>query len=49
MNCWLSTATSAGSFGAMMIEQSLAAADQAAMSGDVVAMIRAYEAMRGHK
>lgn len=35
-----------GAFGAMMIEQVLQRADQAAMSGDVVAMIRSYEEMK---
>lgn len=38
-----------GAFGARMIEQSLQAADKAVMSGDVVAMIRAYEDLRGIK
>jgi len=33
----------AGAFGAMMIEQSLRAADKAVMSGDIVEMIRAYK------
>jgi hypothetical protein len=37
----------AGAFGAMMIEQTLKRADEAAMSGDVVAMLRAYEEMKG--
>jgi acyl-CoA thioesterase len=36
----------AGMFGAMMIEQSLAAADRAVMSGDVVAMLAAYQNLR---
>ena len=36
----------AGTFGAVMIEQSLAAADRAVMSGDVVAMLRAYQDLR---
>lgn len=39
----------AGAFGALMIEQSLAAADQAVASGDVVAMISAYEDLKGLK
>lgn len=38
-----------GQFGAMMLERDLAAADQAVMSGDVVAMLRAYEALKGCK
>jgi hypothetical protein len=33
----------AGMFGAVMIEQSLRAADQAIISGDLIAMIRAYK------
>lgn len=36
----------AGTFGAMMIEQSLAKADQAVMIGDVVAMMRAYKDLK---
>ncbi len=36
----------AGMFGAAMIEQSLRMADQAVMSGDVVAMIRAYQDLK---
>lgn len=36
-----------GAFGAMNIENALREADQAAVSGDVVAMIIAYEKMRG--
>ena len=36
----------AGAFGALMIEASLAKADQAVMSGDVVAMLRAYEDLK---
>ncbi len=35
-----------GAFGAMMIEQELSAADKAIMAGDLVAMIRAYNALR---
>lgn len=35
-----------GAFGALMIEQTLQAADRAAASGDVVAMIRSYQAMQ---
>lgn len=37
----------AGMFGAAMIEASLRAADQAASSGDVVAMLRAYQDLKG--
>ena len=36
----------AGAIGAMLIEQSLQAADQAIMSGDVVQMIAAYEDLK---
>lgn len=36
----------AGMFGAMMIEVALRQADQAAASGDVVAMIRALQELR---
>ena len=36
----------AGMFGAAMIEQTLREADAAALSGDIVAMLRAYEAMK---
>jgi hypothetical protein len=39
----------AGMFGAMMLEQSLAEADAAQASGDIVRIIRAYEALRGCK
>ena len=39
----------AGAFGAMMIEQSLRAADQAVMSGDTVAMLRALKDLQGIK
>lgn len=39
----------AGMFGAAMIEQDLREADQAVMSGDVVRMLRAYEALKGIK
>lgn len=38
---------SVGIFGAAMLESELRLADQAAMSGDVVAMLRAYERLRG--
>lgn len=37
---------SAGMFGAAFIEQDLRAADQAIMSGDIVAMISAYEKLK---
>ena len=36
-----------GSFGAAMLRQTLARADQAVMSGDVIAMLRAYEELKG--
>ena len=39
----------AGMFGAAMIEQDLRAADRAAMSGDVVEMMRALLLLRGIK
>ena len=39
----------AGAFGARMIELDLQAADRAVMSGDLVAMIRAYETLNGIK
>lgn len=35
-----------GAFGAAMIEESLRSADEAVISGDIVAMIRAYEDLR---
>lgn len=35
-----------GAFGAMMLRQVLKEADAASMSGDVVRMLRAYEAMK---
>lgn len=38
-----------GGFGAMMIEQVLQRADHAAVSGDVIAMLRSYEELRGCK
>lgn len=38
-----------GAFGAMMIEQVLQRADAAAMSGDVVAILRSYEELKGCK
>ena len=37
----------AGNFGAAMIEHDLRMADRAAVSGDVVAMLRAYETLKG--
>lgn len=36
----------AGRFGAMMIEQTIQEADRAAISGDVVAMLRSYQALK---
>lgn len=36
----------AGAIGAMLIEHSLQAADRAVMSGDVVAMIQAYNDLK---
>ena len=36
----------AGMFGAMMIEDMLRRADEAAMSGDVVAMLRVFQEMK---
>ena len=39
----------AGMFGAAMIEADLKRADQAVMSGDVVAMIQIYESLKGYK
>ena len=36
-----------GAFGAMMIEQCLRRADQAAISGDIVAILRSYEELKG--
>ena len=38
---------SVGAFGAAMIEQALRRADQAAISGDVVAVLRSYEELKG--
>ena len=40
---------SAGAFGVMVIEDALRRADQAAISGDVLAMMRSYEELRGLK
>lgn len=36
----------AGMFGAAMIEQALRRADQAAISGDVVAILRSYQELK---
>lgn len=36
-----------GFFGATLIEDTLRRADEAAVSGDVIAMLRVYEEMRG--
>lgn len=38
-----------GAIGALFIEQDLRAADKAVMSGDVVAMLCAYETLKGIK
>lgn len=38
-----------GIFGATMIEATLREADAAAVSGDVVRMLRAFQAMKEHK
>lgn len=37
----------AGTFGAAMLRQALARADQAAISGDLVSIIRSYEELKG--
>lgn len=37
----------AGTFGAIHIENALRRADQAAISGDVVAILRSYEELKG--
>lgn len=37
----------AGMFGAMMIRQALAKADEAVISGDIVEILRAYEVLKG--
>jgi len=39
----------AGNLAAAMMEQSLAAADRAIVSGDVVSMIRCYEDLKGYE
>ena len=36
-----------GAFGAMMLRQALTRAEQAAASGDVIAMLRSYEELKG--
>lgn len=38
-----------GDFGAMMIRKDIAAAHKAMIDGDVVAMLRAYESLKGCK
>lgn len=38
-----------GGFGAMVIEAVLKRADEAAMSGDVVAILRSYQELKGCK
>jgi len=35
-----------GAFGAAMIEQTIREADQAAISGDIVAILRSYQALK---
>ncbi|HEY6021978.1 MAG TPA: hypothetical protein VIY48_19575 [Candidatus Paceibacterota bacterium] len=37
----------AGAFGALMIEQTLQRAEKAAISGDIVAILRSYEELKG--
>lgn len=37
----------AGAFGAAMIEQTLQRAEKAAISGDIVAILRSYEELKG--
>lgn len=39
----------AGAFGHAMISRDIAAAHKAMMEGDVVAMLRAYEALKGNQ
>lgn len=39
----------AGIFGAVMLEQVLQRADQAAVSGDAIAMLRSFEELKGCK
>ncbi len=36
-----------GTFGATMIDQALARSEQAAMSGDITAVLRSYEELKG--
>ena len=36
-----------GAFGGMMLRQALTRAEQAAASGDVIAMLRSYEELKG--
>lgn len=36
-----------GAFGAMILRQALTRAEQAAASGDVIAMLRSYEELKG--
>lgn len=36
-----------GAFGAVQIEAALKQADEAAISGDIVAILKAYQAMKG--
>lgn len=38
-----------GAFGAMMLRQTLTRAEQAAASGDVIAMLQSYEELKGCK
>ena len=37
----------AGSFGAMMLEQVLQRAEKAAISGDIVSILKSYEELKG--
>lgn len=46
LGIYRSLPNNAGAFGAAMIEQELAAADKAMISGDVVAMIAAYKVLK---
>ena len=39
----------AGAFAALMMEQSLRCADQAVISGDLVAMIQAYKELKSYE
>lgn len=47
LGIYKSLPNNAGFFGAAMIEQTLKEADAAAMSGDVVRMLKVYEEMKG--